>query len=61
MRRKKGDLPIALAAVGSGFGVPVMQINATVGYLLVVTGAIGSYLIGKAIEKVIESEDKRNQ
>ena len=60
-RKQKSDLPIALAAAGSGFGVPVMQVNATVGYVLVVTGAIGGYLVGKAIEKVIESEDERNQ
>ena len=60
-KRRKSDLPIALAAAGSGFGVPIMQVNAVAGYLVVVAGALGGYLAGKAIERAIESEDERNQ
>ncbi len=52
-KRQKSDLPIALAAAGSGFGVPVMQMNPAIGYAFVIVGALGGYLMGKAIERVI--------
>ena len=47
------DLTTALAAAGSGFGVPVMQVDPIIGYALILIGAIAGYIVGRLSCKLL--------